>query len=199
MYFTCSNTQIIIFYFTMIHLMWWFCHWVVSDSCDPMNFSMPGFPILYHLPELAQTHVHWVSDAIQPSHPLSSSSPPAPNTSQHESFPMSQLFAWGGQSTGVSALASGFQRNPRADLLQNGLVGSPCSSYSFSLKYNTFIHKNASRRLWVAGPLEIHSQNQLKKIIYKINLLSNLTQQCLISFKRAGYQCQTLCAEISCY
>ena len=46
-----------------------------------------------------------------------------------KSFPMSQLFAWGGQSTGVSALASyhSFQRNPRVDLLQNGLVGSPCS------------------------------------------------------------------------
>ena len=44
-----------------------------------------------------------------------------------ESFPMSQLFAWGGQSTGASALAQCFQRNPRADLLQNGMVGSPCS------------------------------------------------------------------------
>ena len=44
-----------------------------------------------------------------------------------ESFPMSQLFTWGGQSTGVSALASFFPRTPRADLLQNGLVGSPCS------------------------------------------------------------------------
>ena len=44
-----------------------------------------------------------------------------------ETFPMSQLFAWGGQSTRVSALASSFQGNPRADLLQNGLVGSPCS------------------------------------------------------------------------
>ena len=47
--------------------------------------------------------------------------------SASESFPISQLFTWGGQSTGVSALASSFQRNPRADLLQNGLVGSPCS------------------------------------------------------------------------
>ena len=44
------------------------------------------------------------------------------------SFPMSQLFAWGGQRTGVSALHHSFQRNPRADLLQNGLVGSPCSA-----------------------------------------------------------------------
>ena len=50
--------------------------------------------------------LHWVSDAIQPSHPLLSPSPPALNPSQHQSFPMSQLFAWGGQSTGVSALAS---------------------------------------------------------------------------------------------
>ena len=40
--------------------------------CDPMDCSMPGFPVLHHLPEFAQTHIHWVSDAIQPSHPLSS-------------------------------------------------------------------------------------------------------------------------------
>ena len=45
--------------------------------CDPMDYSMLGFPILYHLPELAQTHVHWVGDATQTSHPLSSLSPPA--------------------------------------------------------------------------------------------------------------------------
>jgi len=58
------------------------------------------------LPEFTQTHVHQVSDAIQPSHPLASPSPPALNPSQHQSFPMSQVFAWGGWSTGVSALAS---------------------------------------------------------------------------------------------
>ena len=74
--------------------------------CDPMNHSTPGLPVYHQLPEFTQTHVHWVSDAIQSSHPLSSPSPPAPNPSQHQSFPMSQLFAWGGQSTGVSALAS---------------------------------------------------------------------------------------------
>ena len=53
--------------------------------CDPMNHSTPGLPV----PELTQTHVHWVSDAIQQSHPLSSPSPPAPNPSQHQS-----LFQW---------------------------------------------------------------------------------------------------------
>ena len=57
--------------------------------CDPMNCSMPGLPVHHQLPEFTQTHGHWVSDAIQPSHPLSSPSPPAPNPSQHQS-----LFQW---------------------------------------------------------------------------------------------------------
>ena len=52
--------------------------------CDPMNRSMPGLPVHHQLPEFTQTHVHQVSDAIQPSHPLSSPSPPAPNPSQHQ-------------------------------------------------------------------------------------------------------------------
>ena len=52
--------------------------------CDPMDRSMPGFPVHHQLPELAQTHVHWVSDAIQQSHPLSSPSPLAFNLSQHQ-------------------------------------------------------------------------------------------------------------------
>ena len=59
----------------------------VAQSCptlfDPMNRSTPGLPVHHQLPEFTQTHVHWVSDAIQPSHPLSSPSPPAPNPSQH--------------------------------------------------------------------------------------------------------------------
>ena len=79
--------------------------------CDPMNCSTPGLPVHHQLPEFTKTYVHRVSDAIQPSHPLSSPSSPAPNPSQHQSFPMSQLFAWGGQSTGVSALASFLPKN----------------------------------------------------------------------------------------
>ena len=63
-------------------------------SCDPMNRRTPGLPVHHQLPEFTQTHVHRVSDAIQPSHPLSSPSPPVPNPSQRqESFPMSQLFS----------------------------------------------------------------------------------------------------------
>ena len=57
--------------------------------CDPMNCNTPGLLVHHQLPEFTQTHVHWVSDAIQPSHPLSSTSPPAPNPSQHQS-----LFKW---------------------------------------------------------------------------------------------------------
>ena len=72
--------------------------------CDPMNRSMPGFLVHHQLLEFTQTHVHWVGDAIQPSHPVFSPSPPAPNPSQHQSFPMSQLFARGGQSIAVSVL-----------------------------------------------------------------------------------------------
>ena len=54
--------------------------------CDPMHWSMPGLPVHHQLPEFTQTHVHQVGDAIQPSHPLSSLSPPAPNPSQHQSL-----------------------------------------------------------------------------------------------------------------
>ena len=54
--------------------------------CDPMHSSMPGFPVHHQLPELVQTHVHRVGDAIQPSHPLLSPSPPAFNLSQHQSL-----------------------------------------------------------------------------------------------------------------
>ena len=66
-----------------------FSHSVVSNSCSPMNCSTPGFPVHHQLPELAQTHVHRVSDAIQPSQPLSSPSPPAFNLAQHQG-----LFQW---------------------------------------------------------------------------------------------------------
>ena len=104
----------------------------VTQSCptlrDPMNCSTPGLPVHHQLLEFTQTHVHQVCDAIQPSHPLSSPSPPAPNPSQHQS-----VFQWINSSHEVAKVLEfqhyhhSFQRNPRADLLQNGLVGSPCS------------------------------------------------------------------------
>ena len=86
--------------------------------CDPMNCSMPGFSVHHQLPEFTQTHVHQVSDAIQPSHPLSSPFPPAPNPSQHQS-----LFQWVNSSHEVAKVLEfqlqhqSFQRTPRTDLL----------------------------------------------------------------------------------
>ena len=79
--------------------------------CDPMNCSTPGLPVHYHLPEFTQTHVHRVGDAIQPSHPLVPFSSCSQSLPASESSSKSQLFKWGGQSTGVSALASFLPRN----------------------------------------------------------------------------------------
>ena len=65
--------------------------------CNPLDCSIPDFRVLHHLLEVAQTHVHWVGDAIQPAHPLSSPSPPAFNLSQNQS-----LFQWVGSSHQVA-------------------------------------------------------------------------------------------------
>ena len=95
---------------------------VVSDSvtlCDPMDFSIPVFPVLHHTPKSAQTHVHWAGDAIQPSHPLSPPpSPPAFNLSQHQGF-----FQWVSSSHEVAKVLEfqlqhqSFQWLFRADVL----------------------------------------------------------------------------------
>ena len=79
---------------------------VMSDSLRHHDCSTPGFPVHHQLLELAQTHFHWVSDAIQPSHSLSPPSPPAFNHSQHQGLFKWAVFASGGQSIGVSASAS---------------------------------------------------------------------------------------------
>ena len=80
--------------------------------CDPMDCSTPGFPVHHQLSELTQTHVHWVGDAIQPSHslvvPFFSCLQPFPASG---SFPMSQFFESGGQSIAVSASASALPMN----------------------------------------------------------------------------------------
>ena len=100
--------------------------------CYPMDCSTPDFPFLYQLPELAQNHVHWVGDAIQPSHPLSSPSL-ALNLSQHQG-----LFKWVSSSHQYLCIRmtkvlefqlqhQSLQWTLRTDLLQDGLGGSPCS------------------------------------------------------------------------
>ena len=78
---------------------------VMSDSLRPHGLQHTGFPVYHQIPELTQTHVHQVSDAIQPSHPLFFLCPPASVLSRHQGL-LSQFFSSGGQSTGVSASAS---------------------------------------------------------------------------------------------
>ena len=86
--------------------------------CDPMNHSTSGLPVHHQLPEFTQTHVHRVGDAIQPSPPLLSPSPPAPNPSQHQG-----LFQWVNSSHEVAKVLQfqlqhqSFQWTPRTDLL----------------------------------------------------------------------------------
>ena len=96
--------------------------------CDPINCSMPGFAVHHQLLELAQTHVHWAGDAIQPSHPLSSPSPPALNLFQHQG-----LFQWVSSSHQVAKVLEFqlqrqfFQWIFRTDFLSDWLVWSPHS------------------------------------------------------------------------
>ena len=123
----------------MCHLFQW--HNIVRESvhfssvaqscltlCDPMNQSTSGLPVHHQLSEFTQTHVHQVSDATQPSHPLSSPSPPAPNPSQNQG-----LFQWVNSSHEVAKVLEfqlqhwSFQWTPMTDVLEDGLVGSPCS------------------------------------------------------------------------
>ena len=95
--------------------------------CYSMDCSMPGFPVLHHLSELAKSHVHWVGDAIQPTHSLSSPSLPAFNLSQHQG-----LFKWVSSLHQVAKVLElqhqSFQWMFRVDIPYNWLVGSPCSS-----------------------------------------------------------------------
>ena len=115
-------------------VMWGFLQQLSSVTqscptlCDPVNCSTPGLLVHHQIPEFTQTHIHWVGDAIQPSHPLASPFPPAPNPSQHQN-----LFQWVNSSHEVAKVLElqlqhhSLQRNPRVDLLQNELVGCPCS------------------------------------------------------------------------
>ena len=96
--------------------------------CDPMDCSTPGLPVHHQSLEFTQTHTNWVSDAIQPFHPLLSPSLPAFNLSQHQG-----LFKWVSSSHEVAKVLEfqlqyqSFQWTPRTDLLLDELVGSPCS------------------------------------------------------------------------
>ena len=99
-----------------------FNHSSCPTLCDPMDCSTPGFPVHQQLPEFTQTHVHRIGDAIQPSHPVVPFSSCLQSFPESGSFQMSQFFASGGQSIGVSASASVLPMNIQ-DLFLLGLTG----------------------------------------------------------------------------
>ena len=109
--------------------------------CDPMNHSTPGFPVHHQLPEFTQTHVHRVSAAIQPSHPLSSPLP-AFNFSQHQG----QFFTSGGQSIGASASASVLPSNE-----YSGLISFRIDWFDLFVVYGTLksLHRYDSLKPWI--------------------------------------------------
>ena len=108
--------------------------------CNPMSCSLPGLSVLHQLPELAQTHVHWVGDPIQPSHPLLSSSPPTFNLSHHQG-----LFKWVSSSHQVAKVLEfnlqhqSFQ-GTRKSLLQHHSSNHQFFSVEPSLWSNSHIH-----------------------------------------------------------
>ena len=126
--------------------------------CDPMDCSLPGFPVLHGLPELVQTHVHWLGDAIQPSHPVSSPSSPTFSLFQHQS-----LFQWVGSSHQVAkVLELQLQHNLFNEY--SGLIsfriywfGSPCCPKVSRVYSNITIWKrqlfSTQPSLWSNSPI----------------------------------------------
>ena len=96
--------------------------------CSPMDCSTPGFPVQHQLLELAQTHVHWVGDAIQPTHPLSSPSSPASILSSIRVFSIESALHWyDGRVLELQLQPQSFQWIFRIDFFYSWLVWSPCS------------------------------------------------------------------------
>ena len=130
----------------------------MSDSLQPLGLSTPGFPVHHQNPELTQTHVHRVCEAIQPSHPPLSPSPPAFNLSQHQG-----LFQWV-RSSHMEAKVLEFQLQHqsfqwivRADFLLDWLVGFPCSQGT--LKSLLQHHSSKASILWHSAFFKVQLYN----------------------------------------
>ena len=159
--------------------------------CNPIDCSMPGFPVYHQLPELAQTHVHRVGDAIQPSHSLSS--PAAFNLSQHQG-----LFQWVSYLHQVAKVLElhlqhqFFQWTPRTDLLYDGLVGSSCSPRDSQESSPTPLFKsiNSSALSFFYGPTFTSTHDYCKNhsltrqiFVGKVtSLLFNMLSRLVIAF-----------------
>ena len=124
--------------------------------CGLMDWSTPGFPVLHHPLEFVQIHVHWVSDAIQPSHPLLPSSPPALNLSEHQG-----LFQWAGSSRHMTKVLEFQLPAITWKIMENGL--SILGLYSFYCKRN--------RRCWMNFSYPISSSNHDSEMKISFNRL----------------------------
>ena len=150
-----------------------------------MDCSMPGFPVHHQPPDLAQTHVHWVSDAVQPSHPLSSPSPPAFSLSQHQG-----LFQWVSSSHQVARVLEfpfqhqSFQWTPRTDLLAvQGTLKSLLQHHSSKasiLQHSAFFMVQLSHPYMTTGKtIALTRWTFVSKII---SLLFNMLSMLAIAF-----------------
>ena len=148
--------------------------------CDPMDCSMPDFPVLHHLQEFAQTHVYWVDDDIQPSHPLLPPFSSCPQSfPESGSFPVSWLFTSGGQSIGASSSASVLPMNIQGwyplgltDLIS--LLSKRLSRVFFSTTVQKHHFFSTQPSLWGVAILSISSS---KSETWKpfINITSHIT------------------------
>ena len=137
----------------------------VTQSCptlsDHMNWSWPGLPVHHQLPESTQTHVHQVSDATQPFHPLSSPFPPALDLSQHQG-----LLKWVSAPHQVAKVLEfqlqhqSLQWTPRTDLHYDGLVGSPCSPGTSPTQQFKSINSSALSFLYSPTLTSIHDHRK---------------------------------------
>ena len=160
-----------------------------------MDWSTPGLPVHHWLPEFTQTHVHWVGDAIQPSHPLSSPSPPAFNLSQPQG-----LFQWVSSSHQVAKVLE-FQLQHQSlqwvfmtDSFWDGLVGSPCSPRDSqeSSPISQFKSINSLVLIFLYSPnFHIHPYMTIRKTVYLtrwifvgkvMSLLFNMLSSLVITF-----------------
>ena len=145
-----------------------------------MDYSMPGLPVHHWLPELAQTHIHRVSDTVQPSHPLSAPSPPAFSLSQHQG-----LFKWVSSSHQVAKVLElqlqhqSFQWIFRTDFLLDLMVWSPCSPRDFQSsptpQFKSINSSTLSFLLWSSS--HIHTWLLEKPYLWLDRLL--LAKECL--------------------
>ena len=124
--------------------------------CSPMDCSMPGFPVHHPLLEATQTHVHWVGDAIQPSHPLSSPSPPTFNLSQHQG-----LFKWASSSHQVAKVLE-FQLQHRPSSEYSALISfrMDCSDL-LAVQGNSFSNTTVGKHQFFGAQLSLQSNSHI--------------------------------------